>query len=314
MLNPFELLTPKTLGAAIKLYAEHPECKVLAGGTDIFVDMHAGKEIPCLLDIKQIDELKGLSWSETYGLGIGALATYDELLRSEIVKKFYPAFIDAIRKIASVQVRARGTAAGNICTASPAGDSAGVLLAYNAIVKLLGPEGKRELPIAEFFTGYKETALKPGELVTHILIPAPLPNTGSAATKLTRRKAVDIGIIGSAVRIVYDDNGVCTTARIALLSSAPTPIRVYKAEDYLIGKELTEEVINQAGVLAYEAAQPKTWRSNEEYSRDMVKVIVPKTITAACKRINNNEEPGSELCTGPAGAVAACELRKKGEH
>lgn len=313
MLNPFELLIPKTLGEAIKLYAEHPECKVLAGGTDIFVDMHAGKEIPCLLDIKQIDELKGLRWSEIDGLGIGALATYDELLRSEIVKKYYPAFIDAIAKIGSVQVRARGTVAGNICTASPAGDSAGVLLAYDAAVKLLGPEGERELPIAEFFTGYKETALKPGELVTHILIPAPLPNTGSAATKLTRRKAVDIGIVGSAARIVCDDNGVCTIARIALLASAPIPLRIYRAEDFLTGRILTEEVINQAGLLAYEKAQPKTWRTNEEYSRDMVKVIVPQTISAACERMNKIE-PSKGLCTGPASAVAACELRKKGEY
>lgn len=289
MLNPFELLTPKTLGEAIKMYSEHTDCKVLAGGTDIFVEMHAGKEIPCLMDIKQIDELKGLNWSETGGLCIGALATFGEVERFDVVKKYYPALLDAISKTASTQIRMRGTVAGNICTASPAGDSSGVLLAYSAIVNIQGPEGKRTVPIAEFFTGYKATALKKGEIVTHIQLPAPLDNTGSASTKFTRRKAMDIGIIGSAVRLVCDKAGVCTYARIALLSAAPTPIRVYKAEDYLVGKKLTEEVINQAGELAYEAAQPKTWRTNEEYSKDLVKVVVPQTIAAACERMKKGE-------------------------
>ncbi len=289
MLNSFELLTPKTLAEAIKMYAEHPESKVLAGGTDIFVEMHAGKEIPCLLDIKQIKELRGLSWSEAKGLSIGALATFAEVERFEIVKKYYPALTDAISKTASVQVRMRGTIAGNICTASPAGDSSGVLLAYGASVRLQGLEGMRELPITEFFKGYKTTALKKDEILTHILIPAPLPNTGSASTKFTRRKAMDIGIIGSAVRIICGMEEVCTHAYIALLSAAPTPIRVKKAEDYLVGKKITEDVIKRAGELAYEIAQPKTWRSSEEYSRDMVKVVVPQTIAAAYDRMKKGE-------------------------
>jgi CO/xanthine dehydrogenase FAD-binding subunit len=285
MLNSFELLTPKTLSEAIKLYSEHPECKVLAGGTDIFVEMHAGKEIPCLLDIKEIDELKGLSWSETGGLCFGALTTFDTLEKSELVRKHYPALVDSISQTASTQIRMRGTVAGNICTASPAGDSTGVLLAYGAMIRMQGPKGERTLPINEFFVGYKTTALKSGEIVTHITLPAPKVNTGSASTKLTRRKAMDIGILGSAVEVVCDSEDTCISARIALLSAAPTPIRVYKAEEYLVGKKLTEEVMNQAAELAYEVAQPKTWRSSEEYSRDMVRVIVPQTIKAACDRM-----------------------------
>jgi len=312
MLNKFELLTPKTVTGAIKMYREHPECKVLAGGTDIFVEMHDGKEYPCLMDIKGIDELKGISWSEEEGLCIGALTTHAEIERSEPIKKYYPVLYDCISKIASVQIRMRGTVAGNICTASPAGDSAAGLLVCGALVRVQGPEGKREIPIAEFFTGYKKTALKEGEIVTHIFLPAPKKKNGSASIRLTRRKAMDIGILCSAVSISCDDSDVCSMARISLLSAAPTPIRVYKAEDYLVGKKISKEVMKQAGVLAYEAAQPKTWRSSEEYSRDMVKVIVPQAIEIAYARMYR-KIPGSELCTGRADEVKACEIRNGGE-
>lgn len=289
MLNSFELLTPKTLSEAIKLYSEQEQCKVLAGGTDLFVEMHAGAEYPCLMDIKQLEELKELSFSEEAGLCIGALVTYGELERFEAVKKFYPALIDSVSKTASVQIRMRGTLAGNLCTASPAGDNLAPLLAYDAVLRLQGAEGTREVPVAEFFTGVKRTALKKGELLTHIILPAPLVNTGSAYTKFTRRKAMDIGVLGCAVRVVCDDKGICTAARIGLLAVAPTPIRAYEAEKYLIGRELTEEALNMAGELAYAVAKPKTWRSSEEYSRDMVKVIVPQTISSAFDRRKKGE-------------------------
>lgn len=284
MLNAFELLSPKSLDEAISLYSKY-DCTILAGGTDIFVEMHAGKEIPCLMDIKQINELKGIRWSVTEGLHIGALTTFAELLRNEAVKTYYPALIDSISKTASTQIRARGTIAGNICTASPAGDSSAPLLIYDAVITLQGPEGAREVPVSEFFAGYKATVLKKGEILTQIVLPAPAFMTGSASVKFTRRKAMDIGIVGSAALVTCNKDGICTKARIAMLSVAPTPIRVYKAEDYLIGKVLTNEVMEKAGELAYEIAKPKTWRSSEEYSRDMVKVVVPQAIQIASERI-----------------------------
>lgn len=284
MLNAFELLTPASLDEAISLYSKY-DCTILAGGTDLLVEMHAGKEIPCLMDIKQIEELKGICWSVTEGLSIGALVTFAELERNDAVKTCYPALIDSISKTASTQIRMRGTIAGNICTASPAGDSAAPLLAYDAVVSIKGPNGVRTVPIAEFFEGYKKTVLSKGEILTRIVLPAPDFRNGSAAIKFTRRKAMDIGIIGCAAGITLDQNGVCTKARIAMLSVAPTPIRIFSAEDYLTGKALTDETIEKAGELAYETAQPKTWRSSEEYSRDMVKVVVPQALRIAAERI-----------------------------
>lgn len=290
MLNTFELLTPKTLDEAVKLLAEHDHCKVLAGGTDVFVEMHAGKIYPCLLDIKQIEELKGLSWSEKDGLCIGALTTFAEIERSEAVKQNYPALIDSATKTGSVQVRMRATLAGNVVTASPSACNIAVSLMYDAMVRLQGPSGVREIPMTEFLTGVKTCCLYKGELLTHILLPAPEKNTGSAYLKLTRRKAMDIALLGIATRVVCDDKGICTTARIALTGSATTPIRAYEAEESLIGKELTEEAIKNAAQLAYEIAKPrKGWRRNEEYSKDMVLVMTPRSMAVAMERMNKGE-------------------------
>jgi CO/xanthine dehydrogenase FAD-binding subunit len=290
MLNSFELLTPKTLDEAIKMLVEHDDCKVLAGGTDVFVEMHAGKEYPCLMDIKQIEELKGISWSEQDGLCIGALTTFSEIERSEAVQKNYPALIDSAKKTGSVQVRMRATLAGNIVTASPSACNLAVSLAYNAVLRLKGPNGIREIPIAEFFTGVKTCCLYKGELLTHILMQAPQKNTGSAYVKLTRRKAMDIALIGIASRIVCDEQGICTLARIALTGSATTPIRAYEAEASMVGKVLSEEAIENAAKLAYKIAKPrKGWRRNEEYSKDMVLVMVPRSIAVACERMNKGE-------------------------
>jgi len=291
MLNAFELLVPKTIDEAVKMFVEHDNCKVLAGGTDIFVEMHAGKEYPCLLDIKQIEELKGLSWSEKDGLCIGALTTFAELERSEAVKKYYPALIESATKTGSVQVRMRATLAGNIVTASPSACNLAVSLVYDAVLRLQGPKGIREIPMTEFFTGVKTCCLSKGEFLTHILLPVPQKNTGSAYLKLTRRKAMDLALIGIATRLVCDDKGICTLARISLTGSATTPIRAYEAEESLVGKVLSEESIKNAAKLAYEIAKPrKGWRRNQEYVKDMVLVMVPRCIAVACERMKKGEQ------------------------
>lgn len=290
MLNAFELLTPKTLDEAIQMYVDHDECKVVAGGTDVFVEMHAGKQYPCILDIKQIQELKGITWSDEDGLCIGALTTFADLERSEAVKKYYPALLESAKRTGSVQIRMRATLAGNIVTASPSACNLAVALVYDARLRLEGPDGKREIPVAEFFTGVKTCCLHQREFLTHIILPSPKSNTGSAYLKLTRRKAMDLALIGIASRVVCDDKGICTLARIALTGSATTPIRAYEAEESLVGKVLSEESITNAAKLAYEMAKPrKGWRRNVEYTKDMILVMVPRSIAAACESMKKGE-------------------------
>lgn len=285
MLKPFELYTPDTLDEAFGLMEKHRDATVVAGGSDLFVMMHKGEEHPCLIDIKNIKELKGLECSASLGMKMGALTKLSELERSEFVQKYYPALVDAASKMASIQVRNRGTVGGNICNASPAADTAGPLYIYDATVEIVSKSGTRKVAITDFFTGPKQTCLQPGELVAQIILPAPTPNSGSAYQKLMKRGAMEIGIMSAGVKIACDKDGKCVLARISLSAVNPTPIRATVAEEFLIGKELTAETISHTAELAYGIACPRTWRNCEEWSKDMVMVFVPQALDHAIKRL-----------------------------
>lgn len=285
MLKPFELYMPNTLEEAFALMETYPDARVVAGGSDVFVMMHNGQKIACLIDIKNIKELQGCEFCESFGLKIGALTTLSELEHSEYAKKYYPALVDAASKMASIQVRNKGTIGGNICNASPAADTAGPLYIYDAMVEIISKAGSRKVAITDFFTGPKETCLKPGELVAQIYLPAPAQNSGSAYMKLMKRGAMEIGIMSAGVMIACDNQGKCVLARISLSAVSPTPIRVTYAEEFLVGKKLTAENINHAAELSYGIACPRTWRNCEEWSKDMVMVFVPQAMDIAISRM-----------------------------
>lgn len=283
MLNPFKLITAKSLDEALASAAQG--YKVVCGGTDIFVMMHKGIQYPALVDISNLEELKKISFDEKEGLTIGAGVTHSEIEKNEYVKKYYPALADGCSKIGSVQVRNRGTIGGNICNASPAADSAGPLLLYDAVVQIASLNGGREVKIEDFFTGVKKTVLKEGEIVVSVKLAPVTAKEGSAYLKLMKRGAMEIGIMSSGIRIVCDEKGVCTDARVTLSAVAPTPIRVKAAEAALTGAAVTDESVLQAAALAYEAATPKTWRNSEEWSKDMVSAYVPRAAGMALKRM-----------------------------
>lgn len=287
MLNRFELLTPSNLNEALAQYAAlGSQCKILAGGTDVLVEMHGGRIYDCLMDIKNLEELKGVEYSPVSGLTIGALTTHRYLERMPLIKELYPALYDGVSQVGAVQTRYRGTIGGNICNAAPSGDSLGPLLALDARFAVQSIQGVREISFEDFFIGAKKTALVPGELLVKILIPSPPAKSGSAYTKYTRRKAMDLALLGVAVNLSIEDGITCKNIRISLSTSAPTVIRAKNAEQFLTGKELTEEVLKKAGIIASSEARPRSsWRASEEYRRDLLKAIVPRTIRKALERI-----------------------------
>lgn len=291
MLNPFELLLPTSLQEALSWYDELGDaCKVLAGGTDVLVEMHAGrKSYPCLLDIKMLPELQGCQYSPAEGLYLGALTTHRRLERWPVVQAVYPALYEGVSQVGSVQIRCRGTVGGNICTAAPSGDSLGPLLALNARLLVEGRGGRREIPFEEFFVGAKKTALQKGELLTHIAVPAPAPLSSSAYTKFTRRKAMDLALLGAAVSLTCAADGMtCREVRVALSTVAPTPLRARQAEEFLRGKKLTDQVMQEAGEIAAAEAKPRSsWRASAQYRHEVLKAIVPRTIARALNRVQN---------------------------
>lgn len=288
MLNKFELLIPQTLDEALTQYAESGnKCKILAGGTDVLVSMHGGhKAYPLLMDIKNLEELKGVEYTPEKGLVIGALTTHRYLEMLPVIKEVYPALYEGVSQVGCVQTRYRGTIGGNICNAAPSGETLGPLLALNASVVVQSVKGKRIIPFSEFFPGPKKTVLQEGELLVQILVPSPVPKSSSAYTKFTRRNAMDLALLGSAVDITCENGKTCKSIRVSLTTAAPTVIRAIKTEEFLMGKDLTEEVMKEAGEIAAAEAKPRSsWRSSEEYRREVLKAIVPRTIVTALNRI-----------------------------
>lgn len=294
MLPQFELIVPETLEEALEILNQlGTEARILAGGTDVLVQMRGGQSRPrYLVDIKKLNQLKGIQFSPEQGLTIGALTTHRELELSPLIREKFTILHDGVSRVGSVQIRNRATIGGNICNALPSADSAAPLLALGAKLRLQSLKGEREVPLEEFFLGPRQTVLNPGEMLTHIIIPSASKANAGAYIKFTRRKAMDLALLGVAVYLETETDLVtCGQARIALATAAPTPIRVYQAEEALKGKRLTDdEVLKEAGEIASRQARPRSsWRSSEEYRRHLIKVLVPRAARLALARIQGSQ-------------------------
>jgi len=282
----FDYLKPTSLAQAMSLLAEHGDkAKLIAGGTDVMV-LWKKKLLHCdyLISLRNVPELNFIS--HDLGLRIGSATTHRALELSEVVRDHFPVLTDAVSGLGSVQVRNSGTIGGNICNAAPSADTAPPLLVLETMVKIVGLAGERSVPIEEFFKGPGKTALSPGEMVTEFVIPEPLPRTGMAYWKQSRRKAMDLPILGVAVLISFDeDMKTCRKARIGLGVVAPTPIRAKKAEAFLEGKQVDESTLVEAGAIAAGDASPRTTiRGSAWYRSEMIPVLVKRMGLACLER------------------------------
>lgn len=286
MQSPFELASPKTLDEAIAVLKEcGTKARVFAGGTDLLVQVRTGAAKPeCLVDIKGIDALKGIRQLPDGSLEIGALATHGELESSALIKERYPILHDGCSKVGSRQIRNRATVGGNLCNALPSADSAGPLMALGAVLHVRGANGERTIPLDEFFLGPRRTALQQGEILTKIVVPA--GNGQGAYIKFTRRKAMDLAMLGASVYVELDAKGKVSLSRIALTTAAPVPMRARQAEAALQGKPCDDESLVAAGEIASREAQPRSsWRGSEEYRRHLLKVLIPRAGKIARERL-----------------------------
>jgi len=312
----FEYLKPATLDEALsllKLYGE--KAKLIAGGTDVIVMIKQKTIIPdILISLQGIPGLDRIQYNGS--LNIGPMVTHRAIEKSEIIRKNFSALADAADVLGSVQIRNVATIGGNISTAAPSADTAAPLLALGALVKLKNIKTETIIPIEQFFTGPGETVLQEGDILTEIVIPKLLPNTGSAYWKHQRRGALDLPILGVAVLLSLDKATVtcsdllCTTSsistvlhsleeeelickeiRIALGVAAPIPIRVKKAEELLRGKKISDELLEKVALTASEEAQPRdSIRGEAWYRRDMIKVLVKRMVMRALERVLRPEE------------------------
>ena len=280
----FEYLEPRTLRQATRMLQQHGEAaRIVAGSTDFLVRWRAGFWHPdYVVNIQHIPGLSRLTYSRRNGLRMGALVTIQTLEQHPAVRQNYPALAAAAASFAGVQVRNLATVGGNICNASPSGDTLPALLAYGAECRLSGPDGHRRVPLDQLFTGPGQTVLARDEVLTEITLPAPQANTGSLYIKHSPRGAMDIATVGVASAVSLDRSGACTGARIALGAVAPTPLRARAAEDLLRGKQLDAGLLQAAADAATAECSPiDDVRGTAEYRRQMVGVLTRRTLEHA---------------------------------
>ncbi|MFH1113882.1 MAG: xanthine dehydrogenase family protein subunit M [Pseudomonadota bacterium] len=287
-LPAFEYHTPSSVGEALDLMEKHGnEGRYIAGGTDLLIAMKKREAVPDhLIALTGVASLKGIV-PDDKGVRIGALTTLAEIERSEIIGKQYLPLRDAVRVMASIQVRNLATIGGNLCSAVPSADSAPPLMALDASVKLVGPEGERTVPLETFFTGPKRSILKNREILTEISIPKPDPASSGCYLKLMRRHAMDLALVGVAACLKLDsDRKVCKEARITLGAVAPTPIRVPEVEAGLVNREINETVAEEAAQIAGMECRPITdLRASLDYRCSAVAVLTKRAVLETLKRI-----------------------------
>ena len=242
--------------AAALLARERGNAFVLAGGTDLLVRLRTGFIEPDLVvDIKRIAAARTIQ-AGAAGFRIGAAVTGAELGEHARLKKAWPGVVEAANLIGSKQVQGRCTMTGNLCNASPAADSVPALIAAAAKVVIVGPKGKRTVPVEQVPVAPGKTSLKKGEVIESIVLPKRPPRSGDAYLRFIPRTEMDIAVVGAAVSVTLDAKGICTAARVALGAVAPTVLLVPEAAKALIGTRMDKAALDALAAACSAACRP----------------------------------------------------------
>ena len=287
-MREFEYAAPRTVKEAVALLAKADgDARCLAGGTDLIAQMKEGRRSPSVVvDIKRIPDLMRLEYVERRGLRLGAGVSCNTIYEHPVVREKYPIIVDACSLVGSLQIQNRASVGGNLCNAAPSADTAPAFLALNATAVVVGPLGRRQIPLTEFFVGPGKTVLGPGELLVEVIVPPPPARGAGNYLRFIPRNEMDIAVAGVGSVVVLGAKGVCKEARIALASVAPVPMRAHGAEDRLRGRPLDAEAIREAGALAAAECKPiSDVRGSADYRRHLVNVLTQRTLRACLKQL-----------------------------
>ncbi len=248
---------PETLEGAVALLAGATgEARVLAGGTDLLVQMRADVVDPALIvDIKKIPETRTFT-EDKGGWRIGAAVTGAELKEHPRLKQVWPGVVEAANLIGSTQVQGRATLGGNLCNGSPAADSVPALIAAGAVATLAGPQGRRDLPVEDVMLGPRQLALRKGEIVVSFLLPPRPPRSSDAYLRFIPRTEMDIAVVGAGVNVTLDGAGTITTARVSLGAVAARVLLVVEAAAAIVGSRLDRAAQDRLEAAARAACRP----------------------------------------------------------
>lgn len=285
-----QYVAPRTLDEAVRAFAAAAGAgRILAGGTDLLVQMRNGVVAPgTIVDIKKIGELTTIEETKEGGFRIGAAVSGAVLREHHKVGKVWPGVVEATNLIGSTQVQGRATPGGNLCNGSPAGDSVPAMVAAGAIVTIHGPNGRRELPVERVPKGPGRLNLEAGEIVVSFTLPPRPKGSSDAYLRMIPRTEMDIAVVGCGVSLTMD-KGTCTAARVGLGAVAPTVLLVEEAAKALIGSKLDEPALAKAAAACSAACRPiDDKRGTIAYRTKVAGVLLKRTALIAAERAGGN--------------------------
>jgi carbon-monoxide dehydrogenase medium subunit len=277
---------PNSLDQAVALLAkETGEARVLAGGTDLLVQMRTDIIDPVLVvDIKGIAELRQIK-EEGGGYRIGAAVTGAELREHPKLKSVWPGIVEAANLIGSTQIQGRATMGGNLCNGSPAADSVPALIAAGGKATIVGPKGRRDIPVEDVMLAPRKLALTKGEIIASFLLPAKPARTGEAYLRFIPRTEMDIAVVGCGVCLTLDAKGKCTAARVSLGAVAERPLLVAAAAAALVGSTVDDAALQKLAAAASAACRPiDDKRGTKEYRIKVAGVLARRAAQIALER------------------------------
>lgn len=297
----YRIHKPSTLAEACRLDADLPDALLIAGGTDLVVQMSRGQRRPAnLIDISRLPGLSGVHVAGAQ-VEIGALTLQREAETSPLLAGGAEAVREAARLVGGRQVRNIATVGGNIANASPAADVVPALMALDARLVLAGVDGERTMPLCDFLLGPRRTARRPGEIIASIAFPQPTAEAATAFLKAGRRKAMEIAVVNVATHLRLDGDGTCRDVRIVLGSVGPVALRARKAEFLLEGTVPDQALVREAGRTASEECTPiSDVRASADYRRLLVAALVERTLASCVERIASGGERGMSHIPTPA--------------
>ncbi len=283
-----ELYEAESVSHAISLLQEHPEARIIAGGSDILIKIRAGELAGCeLISIYGLLELEGVILEADETLRILPLTSFSQLTEHPLIKALVPVLGEAADTAGGPQLRNIGTVGGNICNGATSADTASTLMAYDAVVELTGPQGIRKLPLKDFYVGPGKVALQPAELLTAILIRKDsYDRCHGYYIKYAMRNAMDIATLGCSANVVLsEDKKTVERLRLGYGVAGPTPLRSPSAEAALAGKPVSLETIGVAAAATIQDVNPRTsWRASKELRVHLVQELAQRAMVKAIER------------------------------
>jgi CO/xanthine dehydrogenase FAD-binding subunit len=286
----FKYIQPASPREAIDFLGKHADqSQPYAGGTDCFVQIRDRRMLPqYLVDLKSIKQLKEIRFDAKKGLIIGATANLNEIIHHPKVKTHYPILAQAAEEVGGYQLRNRATLVGNLCNASPCGDTIGACLVYGAAVKIIGPKGERTVELKDFFKDPGKTCLQTGEIATSLHLPIPQTGSKGVYRSIGRNKLGDLAIAAVTILGYPDKKNLSGYAfRITLTAVAPTVIFAVEAEEILKSKKIEKGTLEQAAKACGKASKPiNDIRGSANYRRDMINMLALRGLKQTCAQLD----------------------------